>query len=80
MRSGGLTSTAYPQGTVFLRKSAAQVEQEGYSRAADEIQSQLLAGMARVGNDKIPGDAGCRYPRLCHAVAQSSAWADCHCR
>jgi protein involved in polysaccharide export with SLBB domain len=57
MRSGGLTSTAYPQGTVFLRKSAAQVEQDGYNRAADEIQSQLLAGMARVGNDKIPGDA-----------------------
>jgi protein involved in polysaccharide export with SLBB domain len=57
MRAGGLTTTAYPQGTVFLRKSAAQVEQEGYSRAADEIQSQLVAGMARIGNDKIPGDA-----------------------
>jgi len=57
MRAGGLTSTAYPQGTVFLRKSAAQVEQDGYNRAADEIQSQLVAGMARIGNDKIPGDA-----------------------
>ncbi len=57
MRAGGLTSTAYPRGTVFLRKSAAQIEQEGYNRAADEIQSQLVAGMARVGNDKIPGDA-----------------------
>jgi polysaccharide export outer membrane protein len=57
MRAGGLTTTAYPQGTVFLRKSAAQVEQEGYNRAADEIQSQLVAGMARIGNDKIPADA-----------------------
>jgi protein involved in polysaccharide export with SLBB domain len=57
MRAGGLTSTAYPRGTVFLRKSAAQVEQDGYNRAANEIQSQLVAGMARVGNDKIPGDA-----------------------
>jgi protein involved in polysaccharide export with SLBB domain len=57
MRAGGLTPTAYPQGTVFLRKSAAQVEQEGYNRAADEIQSQLVAGMARIGNDKIPADA-----------------------
>ena len=57
MRAGGLTSTAYPRGTVFLRKSAAQVEQDGYTRAANEIQSQLVAGMARVGNDKIPGDA-----------------------
>jgi len=57
MRAGGLTTTSYPQGTVFLRKSAAQVEQEGYNRAADEIQSQLIAGMARIGNDKIPADA-----------------------
>jgi protein involved in polysaccharide export with SLBB domain len=56
-RVGGLTSTAYPAGTVFLRKSAAQVEQDGYNRAANEIQSQLLAGMARVGNDKIPVEA-----------------------
>ncbi|HVW73766.1 MAG TPA: SLBB domain-containing protein [Rhizomicrobium sp.] len=57
MRAGGLTTTAYPQGTVFLRKSAAAVEQDGYNRAADEIQSQLIAGMARIGSDKIPGDA-----------------------
>ena len=57
MRAGGLTTTAYPRGTVFLRKSAAQVEQDGYNRAAGEIQSQLVAGMARVGSDKIPGDA-----------------------
>jgi protein involved in polysaccharide export with SLBB domain len=56
VRAGGLTSTAYPAGTVFLRKSAAQLEQEGYRRAADEIQSQLLAGMARIGNDKITGE------------------------
>lgn len=56
-RSGGLTGTAYPAGTVFLRKSAAQIEQDGYNRAANEIQSQLLAGMARIGNDKIPVEA-----------------------
>jgi protein involved in polysaccharide export with SLBB domain len=56
MRAGGLNSTAYPAGTVFLRKSAAQVEEQGYRRAADEIQSQLMAGMARIGNDKITGE------------------------
>jgi polysaccharide export outer membrane protein len=54
MRVGGLTSTAYPAGTVYLRKSAAAVERDGYVRAANEIQDQLLVGMARVGNDKIP--------------------------
>ena len=55
-RAGGLTNAAYPAGTIFLRKSAALSEQEGYRRAADEIQSQLLAGMARVGNDKISAE------------------------
>jgi protein involved in polysaccharide export with SLBB domain len=54
MRAGGLTSTGYPAGTVYLRKSAAAVERDGYMRAANEIQDQLLVGMARVGNDKIP--------------------------
>ena len=56
MRVGGLTTTAYPAGTVFLRKSAAQVEEQGYKRAADEIQTQLLAGIARIGGDKITGE------------------------
>jgi protein involved in polysaccharide export with SLBB domain len=56
MRAGGLNSVAYPAGTVFLRKSAAQVEEQGYKRTANEIQSQLLAGMARIGSDKISGE------------------------
>lgn len=56
MRVGGLNSIAYPAGTVFLRKSAAQVEEQGFKRAANEIQSQLLAGMARIGSDKISGE------------------------
>jgi protein involved in polysaccharide export with SLBB domain len=50
MRAGGLTSTAYPQGTVFLRRSAAQIEQEGYQRAANEIDSQALAGVSSIGS------------------------------
>ncbi len=45
LKVGGLTPTAYPSGTVFLRRSAAKVEQDGYNRAADQIQTQLLAGM-----------------------------------
>lgn len=53
-RAGGLTSTSYPEGTVYLRKSAAATERDGYLRTANEVQNQLLAGMARVGNDKIP--------------------------
>lgn len=52
-RAGGLTNVAYPYGTVFLRQSAAQVEREGYTRAANEVQNQLVIAMTRIGNDKI---------------------------
>jgi len=52
-QAGGLTNTAYPYGTVFLRKSAADAERQGYSRAADEVQNQLVVAMTRIGNDKI---------------------------
>lgn len=52
-RAGGLTNVAYPYGTVFLRRSAAQIEREAYTRAANEVQNQLVVAMTRVGNDKI---------------------------
>jgi len=52
-QAGGLTSTAYPYGTVFLRKSAADTEHEGYLRAANEVEDQLVVAMTRIGNDKI---------------------------
>lgn len=52
-RAGGLTNTAYAYGTVFLRKSAASAEHEGYLRAASEIENELVIAMTRVGNDKI---------------------------
>ena len=52
-RAGGLTNTAYPYGTVFLRKSAAAAEHEGYLRAASEIENELVIAMTRIGNDKI---------------------------
>lgn len=45
VRAGGLTDVAYPYGTVFLRKSAAALERDGYQRTAEEIQSQLLVAM-----------------------------------
>ncbi len=52
-QAGGLTSTAYPYGTVFLRRSAADQEREGYIRAANEVEDQLVVAMTRIGNDKI---------------------------
>ena len=47
-RAGGLTDIAYPYGTVFLRRSQANIEAQGYQRAADEVQSQLIGAMTRV--------------------------------
>src|ERR1019366_9313479 len=55
-RAGGGTNTAYPYRTVFLRKSAAAAEHEGYIRDAAEIENQLVVAMTHIGNDKIdPG-------------------------
>ena len=53
LRAGGLTEVAYPYGTVFLRKSAAQVERQGYERMANELQNVILAGMTRIGSGAI---------------------------
>jgi len=47
VRAGGLTDIAYPYGTVFLRSSVAAIEKAGNQRVADEVQRQLLAGVAR---------------------------------
>jgi polysaccharide export outer membrane protein len=52
-QAGGLTTTAYPYGTVFLRRSAADTERQGYIRAANEVEDQLVVAMTRIGNDKI---------------------------
>jgi protein involved in polysaccharide export with SLBB domain len=61
-RAGGLTDIAYPYGTIFLRRSAANVEAQGYQRAADEVQSQLIGAMTRVTtsatNRLSPNDFG----------------------
>jgi protein involved in polysaccharide export with SLBB domain len=46
-RAGGLTEVAYPFGTVYLRRSAAAVEEESFRRTADQIENQLLLAMSR---------------------------------
>lgn len=57
LRSGGLTDVAYPYGTVFLRKSVAETEREGFKRTADEMQNVIVAGLTRVGNEKTSPEA-----------------------
>ncbi len=61
-RAGGLTDIAYPYGTIFLRRSQASIEAQGYQRAADEVQSQLIGAMTRVttsaSNRLSPNDFG----------------------
>jgi protein involved in polysaccharide export with SLBB domain len=53
-RAGGLTSTAYPYGTVFLRKSAAALEHDGYVRLAQQVEDQLLVPTTRLGSVAVP--------------------------
>jgi protein involved in polysaccharide export with SLBB domain len=53
LRAGGLTDLAYPYGTVFLRKSVAAVEQDGYRRAADEMQNMLLTSGSALGSQAV---------------------------
>jgi protein involved in polysaccharide export with SLBB domain len=40
-RAGGLTDIAYPYGAVFTRRSAARAEEDGYRRAAQELERQF---------------------------------------
>ena len=50
IRAGGLTSTAYPYGSVFLRKSVAEREKEGLERAAADLENQLTVALTRTNN------------------------------
>jgi polysaccharide biosynthesis/export protein len=51
MRAGGLTESAYPYGTVFLRRSIAAIEQDSFRRSAQAINDQLLLGISRTSSD-----------------------------
>jgi len=53
LRAGGLTDQAYPYGTVFLRKSAAATERDGYRRAATDLEDLVAEGLTRTGQQKI---------------------------
>ncbi len=58
IRAGGLTESAYPYGTVFLRRSAAAREQGAFRREAGEIEDQLMIAMGRRDpNSKLSPDA-----------------------
>ena len=46
-RAGGLSSEAYPYGTVFTRRSVKELQQEGLRRTGRELSNSLLAVSAR---------------------------------
>jgi protein involved in polysaccharide export with SLBB domain len=46
VRAGGLTEIAYPNGAVFTRRSAARAEEDGYRRAAQELERQFTVIVA----------------------------------
>ena len=58
-RAGGLTDIAYPYGAVFTRVSAAAAEEEGYRRAAEELERQFAVLVA----EKDVGQQGIMFVR-----------------
>ena len=57
-RAGGLTSYAYPYGTVFTRRSVKEGQEEGFRRTARELNNSLLAIAARSTQTSADGIAG----------------------
>ncbi|WP_237215187.1 SLBB domain-containing protein, partial [Falsiroseomonas oryziterrae] len=60
-RAGGLTAQAYPYGTVFTRESVRLRQQDGFARAARDVETSLLsvaAGQANIAGPGGPGDLG----------------------
>lgn len=51
-RAGGLTGQAYPYGAVYTRVSVKELQQEGLQRTARELNTSLLAAMARRGGQQ----------------------------
>ena len=41
-RAGGFTEESYPEGAVFLRKSVADYQKEGFERSAEELEKTLV--------------------------------------
>lgn len=49
-RAGGITEIGYPYGAVFTRRSAARAEEDGYRRAAQELERQFTVIVADTQN------------------------------
>lgn len=64
VRAGGLTSVAYPYGAIFLRKSAAEREHEGYQQAARDLERQLTVSMTRSPLGTAASNPAINYPAL----------------
>ena len=64
VRAGGLTQVAYPYGAIFLRKSVAAREREGFQRAARELESQLTVNMTRTSTSASASNPAATYPAI----------------
>ncbi len=69
VRAGSLTDIAYPYGTVFLRKSAAALEEMGFQKAADEVQKQFLVGMSFASSSGASNANGANLAALAQFAA-----------
>ena len=66
-RAGGMSSLAYPYGTIFTRRSVKELEQEGLRRTSRELTTALLAVSSR---KETSGDAIIAGQRLIAQLAR----------
>lgn len=57
-KAGGLTSYAYPYGTIFTRQSVREQQREGFARTARELNNSLLSVTARAEKSSMDGLIG----------------------
>lgn len=72
-RAGGVSTLAYPYGTVFTRRSVREQQQEGFRRTARELNNSLLAVTARKAGSATGGDSLAGAAALIQTISQTEA-------
>ncbi len=62
-RAGGLTDIAYPAGAVFTRESAARAEEDGYRRAAEELEREFTVLVSSSDQASVVSPQGVQFIR-----------------
>lgn len=72
-RAGGMTTLAYPYGSIFTRRSVKEAQQEGIRRTTRELTSAFLAVSARKSTTGTGGDSGSSVAALIASLGSVEA-------